>query len=231
MATAALLLPTMAAGQAAFEGTIKATMSGGGMEIGVVQHARGSMMRQDMSMGNAGSMSIITDAESKKAIMLVHDQKMWMDMAAINEMMANMPGMGRQNNPPEGEPATLPEIRRTDRVETIAGHECRHYIIVNPSGDIDLCAITGLGFFMPGGGPPAMGPMGGGMRGPSMPSLPRNSEMWLKEFADGFFVLKLEAATPQGAMTWVVQSIERKTIPEELFRPPADYSEMKMPGR
>jgi len=228
LAAAALVAPAAAHAQTAFEGTVKAVMSGGGMEIEIEQHARGRMLRQDMTM-QGGSVSVITDNESGKVLMLMHAQKMWMDMAAMSQMMG---GMGRGAQPPAAAPPTeLPEIRRTDRVETIAGHECRHYIMPNPNGEVDLCAMTGMGFFMPGGGPPGMGGMAGRGQSPSMPALPANAEIWQKEFKDGFFVLKVDASTAQGKVSWVVRSLEKKTIPEEMFKPPPGYNEMKMPGR
>jgi len=231
-AALALCAPAVLSAQA-FEGTITALMTADRVEMQVAQHVRGTMVRQDVTTPQ-GNISVITDRASGKSIILMHDQKMWMDMGAMAEMM------GRGRGATASEPAKdLPEIRRTDRTETIAGHECRHHIMVAPQGETDLCAATGMGVFLPGmspsqmGGMGAMGPMGGmgGMRGRGAggagPELPTDAALWLATFGDGFFVLKMQNSD----MTWIARSVERKSLPPDLFEPPADYSEMKLPGR
>ncbi len=229
IAAATFLVPSAVVAQEAFEGSIKAVMAASGMEIVIEQHTRGQMFRQDMNMPSAGgSISVISNNADDKTIMLIHDQKMWMDMAMMRQMMRGM--MGRAQEQAATETGEMPEVRRTDRTETIAGHECRHYMVMHKDGEIDLCAATGMGFFMPTGGVPSMAGMGRS-QGPSMPELPKGAEKWAKEFADGFFVLKMQAQTEQGPMSWTVQSIEKKKLPDELFKPPAGYNEMKMPGR
>ncbi len=222
VSTLLLLAPGAAVAQA-FEGTVVAVISAGGTNIESEQLVRGRMIRQNMSM-SGNSVSIITDGASGKTIMINHPQKMWMDMAAMNQMMGRM---GRGAPPAAEAPKEMPPIERTERVETIAGHECRHYVVTGPSGKVDLCAATGMGIVLPGG-PPAMGGMGRG-QGPAMPALP-DAEVWMRAFRDGFFVLKMEATTPQGVMSWVVKSVERKSVPDDAFRPPPGYNEMKMPG-
>jgi hypothetical protein len=49
-------------------------------------------------------------------------------------------------------------------------------------------------------------------------------------YKDGFFPLKVTASGPQGGIMLEVTSIEKKSLPASLFAPPADYTEMKMPG-
>lgn len=219
---AAMVAP-IAAGAQPFEGKITAVLSAGGMQIESEQHLRGTMMRQDMNMAG-NSVSIITNRESGKVIMLNHPQKMWIDMAAMNQMMGRM---GRGGAESREAPKEMPPIERTDRVETIAGHECRHYVINTTGGKVDLCAASGMGIVLPGGAP-SMGGMGRA-QGPALPNLP-NADVWARAFKDGFFVLKMDATNAQGAVSWVAKSVERKAVSDDLFGPPSGYKEMKMPG-
>lgn len=220
---AAALLAPMVVQAPAFEGTIAGVMTAEGRQVETEQLIRGSMRRHNMNMAG-NSVSIITDGESGKTLLLNHAQKMWMDMAAMNQMMGRMGRGARQRTET---PQEMPPIERTDRVETVAGHQCRHYIVNSPNGKVDLCAASGMGVVLPGGSSP-MGGMGRN-QGPSLPELP-NASVWKRAFSDGFFVLRMEAATAQGTVSWVAKSVERKAVSEDEFRPPAGYSEMKLPG-
>jgi hypothetical protein len=222
----ALLSPAVVSAQAAFEGTVKGIMTAGGNEMQLVQHARNGMMRQDLVMsGGQGTFSTITDGQTGQTIMILHQQRMWMDLAVMSRMMPGMLGGGAPSAP-QAPALDLPEIERTDRVETIAGHECRHYLVANASGAIDICAANGLGSFVPGA-PPSMGMMGGGA--PAMPALPQNAELWLRDFPDGFFILSMTSESA-GGMSFQVLEVDRMPLQPELFEPPAGYREMKIPG-
>jgi hypothetical protein len=219
-----VFVPVGSTAQGAFEGTIRARMNAGAINIEMEQHTRPNAMRQDMTM-DGNRLSVITERAGGRQIMLLHDQKAWTDMTAMMKMMASM---GRGGAPPAEKPQALPEFRRTDRVETIAGRECRHYVTSSGGTEIDMCAVSGMGVFLPGA--PPSGGMGGPPPGPAMPPLPDDAATWMKAFADGFFVLKMEANTPQGKLTWLALAVEAKSLPDDLFRPPAGYSEMKIPG-
>ena len=220
LAGAAALSPAATSAQIQFEGRVTGTMGADGIEVEMVQHMKGSMMRLDVSLPDGGgTMSQITDVESGKMLMIVHEQKMWMDIAMMSQMM---PGVAAQAA--STQEIELPEFRRTERVETIAGYECRHYILVLDGGDgeVDVCAAPDLGCFIPGA-PAGLG------RGESkaIPALPQSAELWIQEFGDGFFILSMNA----GDASYVVSEVEQGSPPDELFTPPADYTEMKMPGR
>ena len=217
LAAAVLFTPAaaLAQPQAQFEGTVKGTMSADGTNIEMVQHMKGSMARMDMTLDDGQSMSTIFDAESGKMLMIVHADKMWMDMAMMSGMI---PGMNKEKASTAVE---VPEFRRTDEVEEIAGHECRHYILMFDGTEVDVCAAPGLGCFIPGA--PAGLSRG---KASSVPELPQEAELWLKEFPDGFFILKM--TTENGDASYVAQELEQGSPPDELFKPPSDYKEMKM---
>ena len=218
VAALALLSPTAAMAQAPerFEGMVKGTMSADGMDIEMVQYMKGSMARVDMTMDDGVSMSTIFDAQSGKMLMLVHDQKMWMDAAMMTGMFA-----GASQAPATSAKVEIPEFRRTEEVEEIAGYECRHYIFMFEGMEVDVCAAPGLGCFIPGA--PAGLSRGGTT---SVPELPQEAELWLKEFPDGFFVLRM--TTEDGAASYVAEDLDPGLPADELFRPPENYKEMKM---
>ena len=85
----------------------------------------------------------------------------------------------------------------------------------------DVCAAQGLGCFIPGA--PA-GLERAASR--SIPSLPQSADLWIEEFEDGFFILKMEG----GGASYVALEVEPGALPDELFSPPADYDEMALPG-
>jgi hypothetical protein len=213
---ASALIPATTSAQTQFEGKVVTTVSAAGLDVEMVQHMKGSMMRLDLSVPDGGSMSQIIDVESGESLMVVHEQKMWMDMAMMGSFM---PGSSPEAASTE---VVLPDFRRTERVETIAGRECRHSLLILEGGgeEVDVCATSGLGCFIPGA--PA-GLERGGSEG--IPALPQSAELWLAEFPDGFFILSL---TTEGA-SMVVSEVEPGSLPDEMFAPPADYTEMKVP--
>lgn len=215
---AAALAPAAAPAQIVqFEGRVTGTMAAEGMEVEMVQTMKGSMMRLDMTLpGDAGSVTQITNVQSGEMLMILHDEKMWMDMAVMGRMIPGFSAPASASDQVE-----LPEFRPTERIENIAGYECRHYILVIEGGeDVDVCAASGLGCFIPGS-PAGLSREGSG----GVPALPQSAELWLETFEDGFFVLSLEA----GGASIRVHELEQGSPPDELFRPPADYEEMKIP--
>jgi len=189
------------------------------MTVEIEQLVKGSKMRLDLTLPDGGqSFSQISDMASGQRIMLLHEQEMWADMAAMSAMIPgfNAPASAATDAQP-------PEFDATDQLETIAGIECRHYILHLDGGeDVDVCAATGMGFFMPGA--PA-GPNGGGVGG-AMPTLPQGADIWLEAFDDGFFVLSLEG----GGASYRATEVESGSPPDEAFDPPSNYSEMQIPG-
>jgi hypothetical protein len=113
---------------------------------------------------------------------------------------------------PDGRP---PEITKTGRRETVAGHTCEHYLVKSESQTMDVCLATDM---------PAMVMPGGGMgRGGA-------SAAWARALGkQPGFPLKVTVQGASEAMLEVT-SIEPKTLDPALFAPPADYQRMQMPA-
>lgn len=100
--------------------------------------------------------------------------------------------------------------------EVIAGLRCEYYRAHDPGGPHDgesACITSELGF--PGlfqGGP--IGDM--------------DANSLRAQFPKGFFILK--SSNQRGETTTEIAKIERTALNDDLFAPPAGYTEMKMPG-
>jgi hypothetical protein len=232
-------LPPRASGQG-FEGQITYNVSSQGQSMRMVHYLKDSSVRVELSLQGM-SMVVLTDAEGTRQIMLMPETKQWVDVKAMNERMAAMMGgrMGRGGQPPQ-EPSGPVDIRPTGRTETVAGIECEHVLISADGTEVDVCAARGMGWYRAGapemGGPGGMGMGGRGMgmtgRGATGPSgiSPAQMAILRERFADGFFPLKITSSQGGREAVMEVVALERGAVDDALFRPPPDYTEMRMPG-
>lgn len=105
----------------------------------------------------------------------------------------------------------------TGRKETVAGYPCEYYRVLNAKGqnedDTEECITSALGFAAVGQG----GAMGDD-----------EAKAIRQQFPNGFMVLK---ASHKGKAPVQVLKVEKKSLTDDLFAPPAGYTEVKMPGR
>lgn len=111
-------------------------------------------------------------------------------------------GMGGGANAP-----AAPEIVKTGKMDKVAGYDCEHWTIkTGQMGDMDACVAKGLGQFVGGGR---------GMGGMN------------RAFGD-MFPLKVSGAN--GTMLEVT-SIEKKSLGDDMFAPPAGFTKVDPPAR
>ena len=199
-----LALATLAPGFAdaqTFEGivTMKVHGTDSAREPREMQYAlRQGVARVEMAArGDARSVMII-DQAAKTTTMLMPAQKKYMVMPIPQNVGEHRAG---------DHPRT--EIVRTGRKETIAGHECEHWLVKGAEHEIDACVASGLGSFM----------MGGRGREDAWGGLLRDQQ--------GF---PLKVARVGGATFMEVTKIEKKSLDASLFTPPPDYQKMEMPA-
>ena len=105
----------------------------------------------------------------------------------------------------------------TGRKETVAGYPCEYYRVLDAKGrnedNAEACVTTALGFAAVG--------QGGAMADDEAKSI-------RQQFPNGFMILK---ATHNGRSPVQVLKVEKKSLSDDLFSPPAGYTEIKMPGR
>jgi hypothetical protein len=188
------LAPALAAAQS-FEGVVTAKIHADAGREPMEMHymLRQGVLRMEMGRGEAGSV-VIADSAKKTSYLLMPSRRMYMAMPVTA-------GPAEQKSP---------EIVRTGRKEKIAGHECEHWLVKDPSGDLDACVATGLGTFS------------------TAASMGRESA-WsgaLRE-QQGF---PLKVARASGPTIMEVTKIESKRLDAALFTPPADYKKMEMPA-
>ena len=185
----------------AFEGIVTVKVRGADMarEAREVQYTmRAGVVRIDMAVrGDTRSVTIL-DYEAKTTTVVMPRQKKYL-VFPMPETTGLRSGQGRHA-----------EIVRTGHKETIAGHECEHWLIKSESGEIDACVASGLGTFTMSGG-----------RG--------REEAWtgsLRE-AQGF---PLKVSRGGGLTIMEVTKIEPKALDAALFVPPADYQKLEIPA-
>jgi hypothetical protein len=214
--------PARAAAQGGFEGVVTSNFYSDPNEppTEVKTSVKGMQSRMDM---NAGGMPIYTIMDMQKAQMtsVMPQQQMYFTMD-LKGMAKATEGTGVTGNETDETPP--PALTKTGQSETIAGHNCDHYLM-GEDQDMDVCAAKGLGTF-------GMGNMGGGGGGPfSGAALPQGWAQYAAQFEDGFFPLKMEKVDgDKRKLIMEVTKIEPQSLSADLFTVPAEFKEMKMPG-
>lgn len=191
-------------GAQTFEGAISMNMSGqNGRSTPITYLIKGEKAR--MEMGGAMQAAMIYDVPGGKMLMVMTQQRMYMEMD-LNGAMAGARGQM------EGK---KPTITRTGRMETIAGYSCEHVTSTDESGKtVDICLSKDLKaqFRMPGSGNPMAG------RGAPPPS-------WAQDLTG--FALKVQEGDK---VMLEVTKVEPKSLDAALFAPPEGFTKMDMGG-
>jgi uncharacterized protein DUF4412 len=223
LAALPLLAAAAAQAQAGWEGAVTYKYTMEGKSFDQLTYVKGGRMRTEMAMGGHASVQI-TDPVAEKSYTIIPEQKKYL-VTDIRELKQNADklteatkGMVKEDKKP------IPKFTPTGRKETVAGHACEHYTIDAEPGTVyDFCIAK------------EKDPASAGFAASGAPSgdfLARHPEMreMLKEFKDGFFMLKQNIVKGgKTVMTMEVTSIEKKHLSEDLFRPPPGYDELKMP--
>jgi hypothetical protein len=204
-----LVLPAVAAAQSKFEGVVTVSMMSARGNNDVSYSIKGDQLRMDMAGPGGQTIYMLRDASKNVNAMVMPEQRMYMDMSAMQGMIPP----GAAGTPQTGK---APDITMTGRKETIAGYECEHMIVASDDGEkYDVCGANGLGSFMTPGGPMGMGGgRGRGMGGP--PGLDR--------LGRDFFPLKVQKVGGEVALQ--VTKIEKKSLDNSVFAIPDGFQKM-----
>jgi Domain of unknown function (DUF4412) len=222
---AAALLATPLAAQQAFEGVVEYDMTTGSNQVvHTIYYQKGMHVRTEMNMGGQTA-AMIMDGTTGTMTTIMPSQRMYMTMN-LRELAAGMQQQARDTAHP-------PKITATGRHETIAGHDCEHILMTTEgrNSQMDVCVARGMGYYMSNGLGGARGRRAAEDFWSVYATDPRYAE-FRRQFANGFFPLKIEGRDDQGhvSMTMVATKIDRRALSDDLFKPPADYKEMKMPS-
>ena len=218
VAAAALVAVAPASAQSTFEGVVKYRLTTEGRTVDVTYMTKGNRARSEMQMDGM-SMAMLMDASATTMTTLMPAEKMYMTM-----------DLTRMRQRAQTSDTAAQEFTATGRTETIAGHECEHYL-TGTGQNTDMCVATGLGYYLGGGAAGRRGPGSGS----SSYGMPRPGDAraaaFRAKFPNGFFPLRL-TVTEGGKVTtdMVVTSVEQRALADDLFTVPADFTEMRMPG-
>ncbi len=231
---AALAVPPPAAAQGTFEGLVVGTFSmPDGKTAPFRYYQLGSRIRQEYTI-EEHTMSTIYDGTTGDMISIIPQQKKYMvmnlrQMSGAARQMADAMGGGGRGGSGRGESHDFSKMKvtPTGQHETIAGIGCDHYLFQNTEDKdqkaMDICGATGLGF---------MGMAGeSGSMMPSTIALLRSQNPELAKLArQGFFPLKMTITGHDGTVVWTVTQLDPTRPDASLFRPPAGYTQLTIPG-
>jgi hypothetical protein len=208
----AALIPAVSAGT--FEGIVQIKISDGGKTTPLQYQVKDGFVRTDVQSGKGQQMSMIMDFANRRMIMIMAAQGMYMTMP--------LPGMGQGSAPGQppatgGAPAYQGEPPvKTGETKTILGYTCTKYVSQANGSTIEMWVTDELGNFA--------GLGGGGMGGRGQPPA------WQQALAGhGFFPLLVTGTTSSGkAFSFEVTSVEKQSLPDSVFAPPAGLRELNM---
>ena len=169
--------------------------------------------RMEVLLPGQGPMTIIADPSVGETYMVMPSQQMYMVMKLADAGQV-VDSLVRRNTSGEA------SLVATGRKEEIAGHACEWYQFKDESTTTDICMASGLGRFR---GAEAM--FGGGPGRSGMTAAPHWARELLRKGA-----VPLKVVDASGAVIWEVTAIEKKPLEASLFKPPANFRRMEMPG-
>jgi hypothetical protein len=198
---------------AAFEGKVDFSITAAREKSQKISYSiKGDKIRIEMP-GQKGMGGMIIEPAKKETMVLMDDQKMYMVMT--------MPDVQQQAMEAKGGDAKL---EKTGETEKILGYTAEKYISTYEGTKTELWLAEGLGSFMSfRGGNPMMGGRGGGPAPQGWEAALANKDLFplrvISRGKDGKESFKMEAT-----------AINKQSLPDSLFTPPADYQKFDMGG-
>jgi hypothetical protein len=214
---------------ASFEGNVSFKMtSGGGKPQEIVYQIKGDKIRMLMP-GAKGMGGMIMDTTKREMTMIMDEQKSYMVMALPQSAVD---AIAKQNEDVK--------LEKTDETEKILGYTATKYIVTSKDGDTDLWLAEGLGTFMgfnnnPMGGKRAAPPQAWerALAGKELfPLRVVGVEKGASDRNRGKGDEKSKGKAKGGKETFrmEVTAIEKTSLPDSLFNPPAGYQKFDMGG-
>ena len=193
----ALLAAPAAAQQTAFEGTVTfQTDHGGTMMYSVWK----GLARMDVGTQH-GAVATIIDPAKKTLLILLPDQKMY--------MQKDLPDAPAPDT--HGGADSAFKLTNTGKTDVVAGVKCEIWHAVSSSGTTDVCAARDMGGFFPGNA----------MRNEPPPA-------WAQGLRGNFFPLRVTDAT--GKMLLLATKVEAKKFDASYFAVPAGFTKLDIPA-
>ncbi len=191
--------------QQLFEGKVVYKMAGDEGEAEMTYFVKEGKMRIEVAGEGGGSM--IFDSKNKTMLVMMPDEKMYMEMPMkMGEMMD------------EESDDAVGDFKKTGQKKEILGYACEKWIYKDDESEVESWVTKELGTFVFFSDPMEKG---------------KNSSIWQSQLeSEGFFPMELIVKDNSGDVesTMVVTSVEKKSLDDDMFMPPDDYQKLEMPG-
>ncbi|MES2694930.1 MAG: DUF4412 domain-containing protein [Verrucomicrobiota bacterium] len=207
-----LLLPA-ALFAAPFEGKVSLKMSSDGKAHDIRYNIKGDKLRIDMPAASGGKSmgGMIVDLGKKETTMLMDEQKMYMTMAMPDNTAPKASGKNEDV-----------KLEKTSQTEKILGYLATKYLATSKDSTTEMWLAEGIGMFTSLSG---SNPMGG--RKAAAP------QGWESSLAGKeLFPLRVVTKNKGGKETFRMEAtaVDKQSLPDTLFAPPADYQKLDMSG-
>jgi hypothetical protein len=184
-----------------FEGTISMNLTAGKSVMAITYYIKGDIIRNETQPAKGPKIVGLLDGKTGGISMLMTEQKMYMVTGAPKKGLS---------------PDATFEV--TGRTEEIAGYTCAEYVVRDKKSIIELWATSELG---------------------ALPNLAeafsnrgRRSAWETYAAEEGVFALRVITKDLKGRERSRLEcvGVEQKSLDDELFTIPADFTRVKMPG-
>lgn len=202
-----LIIASVSFSQKPFEGRVEYKITGDDNESTRMSYfIKEGKMKIDVAGEEENSGSMIFDSRNKKMLILMPEEKMYMEMST--SMM---------DSKTEESDAKDSEMKRTGQKKDILGYTCEKWVYKDDDNTVESWITNELGTFMFISDP---------MQGKKRPR-------WQSELeSEGYFpmevVVKDESGKTESTMT--VTAVEKKSLDNSMFQPPKGYQKFSMPG-
>ena len=211
----ALLLPAVLSA-ANFEGAIRIKMTSGKDAMEMDYLLKNNRARTTMQLSKKDSMTTITDYDKMEMLMLMPEQKMYM-VISMKSVMDNANTNAAQD----------PKFKfeKTGVKEKILGYNCEKYLMTSSDTNMEMWMTEELGTYM-GMANAMSGGRGGRGQAPQ-------AQAWEKAIAGkSLFPMRMIGHDPKDKenFRWEAISVDKKSVSDSEFVPPADFQKFQMPG-
>lgn len=201
------IIASVSFSQKPFEGRVEYKLTGDDNESTKMSYfIKEGKMKIDVAGEDEGSGSMIFDTKNKKMLILMPEEKMYMEMST-QMMESKMEESDIKDS----------DMKRTGEKRDILGYTCEKWVYKDDDNIVESWITNELGTFMF-----ISDPMGRKQR-------PR----WQSELeSEGFFPMEVVVKDESGEIesTMTVTAVEKKSLDKSMFEPPKGYQKFSMPG-
>jgi hypothetical protein len=197
-----LFISSSALPQEAFEGMVKFKISDDSQSMDMNYFVKDGKIKVDVE-GEKNS-SIIFDNKKQSMLIVMPEEKMYMDMPFKTDASV-------ESDEQKG------EFKKTGEKNHTPGYTCEKWIYKDEENEVESWLTKELGSFVFF----------------SNPMEKKEKTAWESKFeSEGFFPLLLIAKDDNGKVqtNMEVTSVEKRSLSNDMFTPPADYQKISIPG-